>query len=362
VGKAVGAMARGVCASAPGRVRGGEITVKDDLAPVADLAVHPASHPLPDERSEQAGRRALALAAGLGPADALVVVVSGGASALWAVPAPGLTLDEKRQTVRALARTGCDVRALNVVRRHLSAIKGGRLAAATRAGTVVTLLLSDVLGDPVHAIGSGPTVADPSTLEQARRLVAATPGVPASVLDWLAAEAAETPKVLPERGPVALVGNHETLRGAALAAAGAAGLEAILLPATEAEVRSCAEALAALPPPPAGSVYVGGGEPTVTVCGTGSGGRAQHLALEMARRLRGTERVFLSAGSDGSDGPTSAAGAVVDGQSWDEALRRGLDPTSALADFDSARVHAMLGTAIVTGPTGTNLLDLHLLG
>jgi glycerate-2-kinase len=314
-----------------------------------------AGHPLPDARSEAAGRAALHAAT---HAHNLVVLISGGASALWCVPAPGLTLADKIDATRALVTSGADIRAINCVRKHLSAIKGGRLAAAVSARSLTSLLLSDVLGDDPSVIGSGPCSPDPSTLAEARAIARAVPNFPPRVLEFLAREATETPKRLAVTVHAIVIGNHETLRQAALRAAARAGCAAQLLPPASDDVAACEARLAALTP---GPLYIGGGEPTVRVRGSGKGGRCQQLALGMARRIRGTEKAFLAAGSDGTDGPTEVAGAIVDGTTWDEAERRGLDPARALDEHDSHRVHALLGTHVVTGPTGTNLLDLHLL-
>ena len=312
-----------------------------------------AGHPLPDTRSEAAGRAALAAAARV--RDRLVVLLSGGASALWCVPAPGLELGDKIAATRALMASGADIYAINTVRKHLSALKGGRLAAAAHA-PITCILLSDVLGDDPSVIGSGPCVADPSTLEEARAIAQATPRFPSRVLDFLARQAAETPKQI--TSDVVIIGNHETLRQAAVRAAQRASIRCSLLPPAADDVAACEQRLAGLAE---GTLWISGGEPTVRVRGAGRGGRCQQLALAMARRIRGTEKVFLAAGSDGSDGPTEAAGAVVDGSTWDEAIRRGLDPARALDENDSYSVHAVLGSHVVTGPTGTNLLDLHLL-
>ena len=314
-----------------------------------------AGHPLPNARSAAAGRSALRAAA---EAKNPVVLISGGASALWCVPAPGLTLTDKIDATRALLASGVDIHAINCVRKHLSAIKGGRLAAAVSARSLTCLLLSDVLGDDPSVIGSGPCLPDPSTLTEANAIARAIPSFPSRVLEFLAREATETPKHLSVSPNVIVIGNHETLRQAAVRAAARAGYAAELVPPAGDDVAACEARLAALAP---GPLYIGGGEPTVRVRGSGRGGRCQQLALGMARRIRGTEKVFLAAGSDGTDGPTEVAGAIVDGTTWDEAERRGLDPARALDENDSHRVHALLETHVVTGPTGTNLLDLHLL-
>jgi glycerate-2-kinase len=360
VGKAAAAMARGVLAVAGARVRGGEVTTRDEpLAGLMPLAAGCAGHPLPDERSLAAARRALACAA-LG-GGALVVLISGGASALWAAPADGLTLSDKRAATLALARAGKDIAAVNTVRKQISAIKGGRLATAAAGRELTVLVLSDVLGDRLDLVGSGPCARDATIAADALAIAGTTPGVPESVRAFLRERAAHAAP--PSRADVrhVIVGNHETLRQAAVRALERRGLYAHLLPPFSGAVEDAAQTLLALGPAPAGTIFLAGGEPTVTVHGSGKGGRAQHLALLMARGLRLTERVFLAAGSDGSDGDTPACGAVVDGATWDRACARGLDPDGAIAGCDAYPVHAALSTALAGGATGTNLLDLYLL-
>ncbi|HJZ85073.1 MAG TPA: DUF4147 domain-containing protein [Polyangia bacterium] len=362
-GKAAVAMARGLLERVGPQVAGGQLTTKRGHgAALPGLEVIEAAHPVPDESSLAAGREALARAGALSIHDTLVVLLSGGASALWCVPAPGLSLADKRAATMALLRAGVDIGRLNAVRKHLSALKGGRLAEAAGAGTISVFLLSDVLGDAVDVVGSGPCVPDHSTLAEALAVARSVPGLPDAVLRFLEQGADETPKRMRDGVTVRVIGNHDTLRAAATRAALGRGLRALAVPPDADDVAACATRWAGLAPAPPGALYVGGGEPTVRapLGRLGRGGRAQHLALLVARALRGRGGVFLAAGSDGTDGSTEAAGAIVDGATWAEAERRGLDPEAALESFDSHRVHAALGTLVSTGPTGTNLLDLHL--
>jgi hydroxypyruvate reductase len=328
-------------------------------------------HPVPTAGSLAAGERALAIARGAGPDDVLLVLLSGGASALMAAPAAGVTLADKRAATAQLLREGADIHELNTVRKHLSRIKGGRLAAAAAARTLC-LAISDVVGDDVSVIGSGPCVGDPTTFAEAlavaaRRDVPLPVAVRAHLEAGARGERAESlkpgdPRL--RRATHVVLGSFETLRAAAERAALGFGITALPLAPPQAgdvaEVAALYAARARVAPP--GTLLVGGGEPTVTLPpGAGTGGRSQHLALLLARALRGTAAAFLAAGSDGTDGPTDAAGAAVTGATWDAALARGLDPQAAARRCDSHPLHAALGTLVRTGATGTNLLDLHLL-
>jgi hydroxypyruvate reductase len=364
-GKAAVAMARGLAVVAGDRIQSGRITTKDEAGSteLLRLDVVAAGHPAPDERSVDAAEDALARAARVGPRERLVVLLAGGASSLWCAPADGLTLAEKREACRAVAASGADIASLNTLRRHLSRIKDGRLAAAAAAASAIdVLVLSDVIGGGLEVVGSGPCSADLSSRDDALAIASAASegGVafPAAVLRFLSHGGAhdEAPKCPPRPIQLRSVGDHSALRAAAARAVGRRGMNLQEL----ALISACARVIAGLPGLGPG-IYIGGGEPTVRVQGAGKGGRAQHLALLVARLLRGSERVFLCAGSDGSDGPTDAAGAVVDGQTWNQAEGRGLDPQGALDRCDSYRVHDALGTLVRTGPTGTNLCDLHLL-
>jgi hydroxypyruvate reductase len=371
-GKAAAAMAAAVEEALEGRVAGGLVVTKEGhAAPTRTVRVLEAAHPVPDERGGRATEALLALLAPLAPEDLVVFVVSGGASALTPLPAPGLTLADVQETTRGLLAAGATIAEINTVRKHLSAIHGGQLALRTAARLLV-LVLSDVLGDDLAVIGSGPCVADPSSYADALAACArrAAP-LPAAVRAHLRAGAAgqrpETPKPGdPRLARVAhvLVGSFATLRDAAERAARRRGLAVEpLAPPQEGDVGDVAAAYAARARHARpGRLLVGGGEPTVTLPpGAGRGGRSQQLALLMARALRGSGAAFLAAGSDGTDGATDAAGAVVDGATWDRAAAAGLTPAAALARCDAGPLHEALGTLVRTGPTGTNVLDLHLL-
>jgi hydroxypyruvate reductase len=331
-------------------------------------------HPDPSDRSVAAGRAARALVEALSPADRLVVLLSGGGSAAMAVPADGLSLDEKRATTKAVARAGASIAELNTVRKHLSAVKGGRLGVATRAPTVV-LALSDVVGSDPGVIASGPFSADPTTFAQALSLVERlAPHAPARVVEHLrrgaAGELPETPK--PGDPQLAridykLLAGPERVPEEARRVAEAAGFQiAEMSRNTEVSVTDLAALygdLARRESQAGGGrrMFVGNGEPSIVVRGNGRGGRATHLALVMARSIAGLPNVtFLAAGTDDRDGTSNASGAVVDGSTWARASAAGLDPEGALERCDSVSVLEPLGS-LVRGPGSSNLLDLHLL-
>ncbi len=337
------------------------------------------AHPVPDERSVEAGRRALAFVRGV-PADGrLLVLLSGGASSLMAVPVPGLTLAAKRETTRRLLLAGADIDALNTVRKHLSAIKGGQLAAAT-AAPVLTLAVSDVVGDDLSLIGSGPTVGDPSRFGDALALLARFGGVgtfPPEVVEVLRAGARgdlpETPKPGDPRlarQAARVVGSRNTAAAGAAATAESLGYrtfvraEPVVGPAREAGPRFVADAMLALGPVEAPACVIATGETTVRVSGSGRGGRNQEVALSAASRLPGlgAAAALLSGGTDGIDGPTDAAGALCDTATIERARRAGLKTADAyLDDNDAYRFFEALGDLVVTGPTGTNVGDIVIL-
>jgi glycerate-2-kinase len=375
LGKAAAPMAAAFATEAGGRVARGLIVTRDASGgdPVARHTVREAGHPLPDARSEAAGAEALALAASARPDETLVVLLSGGASALTSCPQPGVGLEALRETTDLLLRAGADITELNCIRKHLTRVSGGRLAAATRAGAIVVLAISDVLGDDWATLGSGPCAADPSTFGDAlavlrRRGVAER--IPAAARRQLEAGAAgRCPESVKPGDPalarvrsVLLASNKDAL-AAARDAASARGLAAcIVTDQLRGEAREVGRRVAALaqalrPGPP--RLLLLGGEPTVTVRGRGRGGRAQELALGAAIALAGDGRVaLLAAGTDGSDGPTPAAGAYADGETVARGAAAGLDARAALAANDAHRFFAREGGCLVTGPTGTNVMDL----
>ena len=373
-GKAATPMAKAASSVLKDRLRAGLVA-----APVAEpfgsFESIAGGHPVPDEGSERAGRRALEIAEGLAPDETLLVLLSGGASALMAVPADGLSLEDKRRTTAALLRQGADIHALNTVRKHVSAIKGGWLAHRA-GGLVQTYVISDVVGDDVSVIASGPTVTDASTFVEARRLLdryggAASypPAVVARLDRGRLGELPETPKpVYPRlvRSNVHVIGSRGGAMFGAAAKAVALGYQVVRLEApVVGEAREAAaahlQAIAATARDnPRPLCVVSSGETTVTVIGHGKGGRNQEFALASAAALTGFgERTALaSLGTDGVDGPTDAAGAIVDSTTLARAQAAGLAPDRFLVDNNAYAFFEGLGDLIQTGPTGTNVGDL----
>jgi glycerate 2-kinase len=373
-GKAATAMARAALGRLGALVRRSLVVVPADGAADALPAVRvvTAGHPVPTADSVRAADAALELAAASGPDGSLVVLLSGGASALLAAPAAPLTLADKQAVTRRLLEGGADVTALNVVRKHCSRLKGGGLLrAARRAAAVWTFVLSDVLNDDLATIGSGPTVADPSTFEDALavldRLALGADVPPAVVRHLEAGRRGEFPETVKPGDPLLarsrsiVVGDNATALEAARRAAEALGYATTVLPPltgdAAAEGRAIVERLRALPG--SGAVaLVAGAEPTVQVVPGGRGCRAQHLGLAAALALGDLRAVVLAAGTDGADGPTDAAGAVVDGGLVARGVAAGVDLRGALERTDSHPALDALGALVRTGPTGTNVSDL----
>jgi glycerate 2-kinase len=336
-----------------------------------------APHPVPDERSVEAATRALAIARAV-PADGLLVILlSGGASALLARPLPGIPLVDKQQVVHAMLRGGADIHALNTVRKHLSEVKGGRLAAAC-AGTTMTLAISDVVGDDLGVIGSGPGVPDSSTWVDAvaalnRHVV--EQDQPASVRSamakGIAGQIADTPKAdsaAMSRVQAHVIGSRFNAMSGARAAAEQLGYRAVVIeqPVTREARRVAVEWFEYVRPlaDVIRTCVISSGETTVRVTGRGRGGRNQEFALALARALATLARdaVAASVGTDGIDGPTDAAGAMVDSTTLTRAAQLGLAaPESYLNDNNSYAFFDALGDLIRSGPTGTNVGDLQIL-
>ncbi len=373
--------------AAPRDVSGDELTAPFDVEDVsnddvedvsndADLAfpqVLPGGQPHPDESSLIAAQRALDVVAGAPPDAEILVLLSGGASSLMALPAPGLTLADKNAVVGAIIASGADRRTVNMVRKHLSAIKGGRLAAAARV-PMATLVASDVVGDDLTAVGSGPTLPNQTSVREVCDVVASTIGW--NRLPWrvrayldasLAGEVPEMPSQIRPGDRVALVAGTGALVEAGLEAADEQGFtprvfERDILDDVEAVASRVAAQVRRLAV--AGTqtrlCFVGGGEPSLSLPDNpGVGGRAQHLALSIAREIVGVGGVtVLVAASDGIDGNTEAAGAVVDGNTWDSLLNAGIDPARALAGFDTGRALDAIGATLLTGASEIKHGDL----
>ena len=326
------------------------------------------SHPIPDADGEEATRRILDLAGSLCADDLLVVLLSGGASSLLAAPVEGIALEDVRHTTDRLLRAGAPIGRLNSVRRALLEAAGGGLAAAASPAAVATLVISDVLGDRVPDIGSGPTVPSPTGADDALAvLLRHRVEIPARVHDLLARRSLLVPDRRPPAGPVHLLAGNRSAVAAAARKLEALGYLTLatdrpLVGEAAARGRQLGALLCAVQPPRPSAVVLGG-ETTVTVRGDGAGGRSQELALAAAVTMDGFDRarVVLAAGTDGIDGASDNAGALVDPGTVVRIRDAGLDPVEALQRNDSATALAAAGDVIVTGPTGTNVCDLTLL-
>jgi hydroxypyruvate reductase len=338
----------------------------------AHVEWHQAGHPLPDRRSVAAATRARDLARAVPPHEALVILLSGGASALMALPMNGITLEDKQRVVNAMLKGGADIHALNTLRKHLSAVKGGRLAAACR-GRTFTLAISDVVGDDLAVIGSGPAIADPSTWHDAQTALdrhVAEHDQPASVRTLLAQGVAghlpDTPKpgdeVTSQVEARIIAGRFDAMAGARAAAERLGYQVRVVDEPVTGEARRAALAWLDAVKGDRGCV-ISSGETTVRVTGRGRGGRNQEFALALAEPLaaRGGDVVAASAGTDGIDGPTDAAGALVDSTTFTRAIALGLDPEAYLNDNNAYAFFDPLGDLIRTGPTGTNVGDLQVI-
>lgn len=374
-GKAGGAMARAVEHVLGDRIADGFVVVKDGYTrPTRSIRLAEARHPVPDARGETASATLLDLARRAGPDDVVLFLVSGGGSALTPAPAPPVTLPEKQSVTRLLLEAGATIGDLNAVRKHLSRFKGGQLARAAAPARIVTLALSDVIGDPLDVIASGPTAPDPTTFADALAVLerrGVVDRVAMSVRDRLAAgargELQETPKPgdpVFTRVANLVIGNNALVTDAAVAAAAEIGLRPqFLTRSLEGEARVVArELIGRARALPGGACLIAGGETTVTVTGSGRGGRCQEFALAAAIAIEGQDDVVvLAAGTDGTDGPTDAAGAVVDGATVARGRATGVDAERSLEDNDAYAFLRATGDLIVTGPTNTNLLDLYVI-
>jgi glycerate-2-kinase len=380
-GKATASMARAVEQRLGPRLQGGFVVVKYGHGlPTKRIVVAEAGHPVPDRSGRRAAARLCAMAAELGRRDLLIVLLSGGASSLLPAPVAGVTLADKQRTTQQLLRCGASIPEINTVRKHLSQIKGGHLAELTEA-TVVTLILSDVLGDDLSAIASGPTAPDPTTYQDAvtilkrDRIWRALPQRVRQHLDrGCQGFTSETPKPgssLFRRVHHHIVGNNAMAVMAVTCAAREAGLRTLVhTPAITGEAREAGRRFGALArdivhegkPLQRPCCVVAGGETTVTVTGKGTGGRAQEFAAAAALEIAGLAKVWVVAiGTDGTDGPTDAAGAVIDGNTVARAQRLSVDLKGALKRHNTYPALKRLHQLIITGPTGTNVNDLYLL-
>lgn len=381
-GKASASMAAALEGILEDRISAGLVSVKyGHVADIKRVKLVEAGHPIPDGAGLEAARAILDLVREARKDDLVIALISGGGSALLPFPVEGVSLEEKQKLTRLLLSCGATIREINAVRKHLSRIKGGQLARTAFPAKTLALILSDIVGDPLDAIASGPTVPDPTTFVEAWAIIekyGLYGKAPASILGhlrrglqgWLS----ETPKPDDpafQRVVNLIVGSNIQALLAAKAEAEALGFHALILSSSiEGEAKEVAKVHGAIArevrrtgnpfPPPA--CLLSGGETTVTVKGRGVGGRNQEFVLAAAIEIEGLpSTIIFSAGTDGSDGPTDAAGAVASGETIPRARALGLDPFRYLEENDSYRFFQQLGDLIITGPTNTNVMDLRLI-
>jgi glycerate 2-kinase len=377
-GKAAASMALAVERVLGRRITAGLVNVKyGHVARMRYVELNECGHPVPDERGMEGASRIAEVAAAAQDGDLVICLISGGASALLPLPAPGITLGEKQETTRLLLGCGATIHELNAVRKHISRIKGGELARLAAPAAVESLLLSDVIGDELDVIGSGPTAPDASTFADALAILGkygvrdrAPAAVRARLEQGASGGLAETPKpgdAVFRRVRNTIVGSNRQALAAAAWRARELGFHTLVLASgIQGETREIARMHAAIAreiaaagrpvEPPA--CIITGGETTVTLHGKGLGGRNQEFVLAASMGIAGAHHtVIFSAGTDGTDGPTDAAGAIADG----DTLRRGPDAAAYLADNDSYHYFKALGDLVITGPTNTNVMDVRLI-
>ena len=382
-GKASGSMTEAVEGLFRDRISGGIVNVlknTEGLHKLKRVRLNSASHPIPDESGVRGVEGMMGVLDGAGEGDLIVVVISGGGSALMTYPADGVALGDVQEVTGFLLNSGATINELNAVRKHLSALKGGQMAKRASPATVLSLVLSDVVGDPLDTIASGPTVPDPTTFDDAVNVLKRR-GIweraPPSIRRRLETGAEGRIEETPKPGDEIFGKVHNVVVGSNLIAARAAvertrilGYDSMLLSTSiEGEASQVGTVLAGIAreiaatgnPLGCPAAVVAGGETTVTVKGSGCGGRNQELALSAARRIRGLNAVVAALATDGIDGPTEAAGAIVDGSTMRRAVSKGLDAAEFLANNDSNGFFNALGDVLLTGPTGTNVNDLMLI-
>ncbi len=380
-GKATAHMAKKLEQILGAYLEGGAVIVKDGYGvPTQKICVVEASHPIPDSRGSRTTKQILKTARELTKQDLLIVLLSGGASSLLCAPAPGLTLRDKRRTTNLLLRCGATIHEMNTVRKHLSLVKGGQLAQSTSA-KILTLIISDVLGDELSSIGSGPTVPDPTTFTESKEILEnyqIWQDVPTRVRNHIeqgvCGSIPETWKSKtrhPARSHWTVLANNQTAIDGMAKEAKRLGLRPYILDTPlQGEAKDLGTILGAMakdirqfgnPVRPPACLIVGG-EPTVTVTGKGKGGRAQECVLAAAQELTGLTHVVVAGfGTDGTDGPTEVAGALVDGQTVLRAKKKGLSIEKYLENHDSYTVFNKLSSHIITGPTKTNVNDIYII-
>jgi len=370
-GKASAAMAQALERSWDGPLAGLIVTRYGHAVPCKGIEIVEAAHPVPDDAGTNGARRMLDMMTGLTKDDLVIALISGGGSALLSLPAEGISVEDKRAVNRALLKCGAPIAEMNCVRKHLSAIKGGRLAAAAYPARVVSLVISDVPGDDLAAVGSGPTVADPTTFAEARAIIAKY-GIdaPPAVIRHLERGADETPKPGDPRlhnVETKLIASPQKSLEAAAVVARKSGITPLILgDSLEGEAREVGIVMAGIAlqarrfgqPLASPCVLISGGETTVTVQGTGAGGRNVEFLLSLALKLNGADNITaIAADTDGVDGAREVAGAFVTPDTLARARALGIDPAKSLSNNDGHGFFASLGDQIITGPTLTNVND-----
>ncbi len=375
-GKASVEMARAVERLLGKRIRGGLINTKygHGAAVLRRIEINECGHPVPDVQGEQGAAHIAEIARQAEADDLLICLISGGASALLPLPVPPVTLKDTQAATRLLLECGANIHEINCVRKHISAIQGGQLARLAYPATMLALILSDVIGDDLDVIGSGPTVPDRSTFAEAKGILEKYRiwnKAPSGVRQRIGASAPETPKPGDrsfDRVQNVIVGSNRLAVDAAAREARKLGFRTMVLSTFVAgEAREVARLYAAIAretrasarPLRCPACIISGGETTVTIRGQGLGGRNQEFALAAAIDIAGLKDVvILSGGTDGTDGPTDAAGAIADGATLARAEAQRLDAAAYLANNDSYRFFDALGGLVKTGPTGTNVADV----
>jgi len=381
-GKAAPTMAKAAENILMRRLKGGLICTKyGHSVPLHNINTMEAGHPVPDKNSQLGAQRTLRLAGSCEAGDLLICLLSGGASAIWAAPQPPVKLEEKKQVTEALLACGADIHEINTIRKHISNIKGGRLAVAAQPAMLITLAISDVVGDQLSSIGSGPTVADPTTFKNVFDIVTKydlTSKLPQSVSDIVWDGYKKLIKDTPKSSNAAFGKNIELVISSNKKALETAqqtarylGYKVQILSSQligEAKevgpklVEQARKLAASQKPGDKPWMLLAGGETTVTLTGTGKGGRNQEMTLAAAIAMEGIDNItFASIGTDGTDGPTDAAGAIADGSTIDRGKINGLDANNYLANNDSYNYFKTTGDLIKTGPTGTNVMDIQVL-
>ncbi len=381
-GKASATMAANLEKILGSRITAGRVNVKYGHGrKLRYIHIQEAGHPVPDENGLKGTQEIVRLLSNLTERDLVIFLISGGGSALLPSLPSGITLAEKQKVTDLLLSCGATIQEINALRKHLSPLKGGGLAKLVYPATLIALILSDVIGDPMDAIASGPTVPDSTTFDDCAKILdryelweEIPPSLAQHVREGLSGKRDETLKEGdPAFGKVynLIVGNNLLAMKAAQKMAKTLGYRTLMLSSlVEGETREVAKVHAAVAkevllsgnPIPSPACILSGGETTVTLKGKGKGGRNQEFALAAALEIAGREEiVVLSGGTDGTDGPTDAAGALADGGTYKRAKAMGLDPWAFLKENDSYPFFEKLGDLLITGPTGTNVMDLHIM-